>query len=188
MEELRHTKVVITGFMGTGKTTIGRLLAFRLGYDWVDTDALIEGRHGPIAEIFANHGEQAFRDLERLVCAELAGRERIVISTGGRLMLDLENDRLLSPDAAVFSLVATPEAIIARMKVDGIERPLLTGPDPEGRIRHLLAQRAAGYSKFTAIDTTGRSPDGVVDQIIERLRSGGSSTTPGSPESPRPEV
>jgi shikimate kinase len=83
--------VVLTGFMGTGKTTVGRLLAERLGYGFVDTDALIVARHGPIAEIFAGRGEGEFRRLEAEVAAELADRTGLVIATGGRMLLDHGN-------------------------------------------------------------------------------------------------
>ena len=88
--------VVLTGFMGTGKTTVGRLLADELGYEFVDTDELIEQRHGSIADLFATRGEEAFRELERDVAAELARRSGLVVSTGGRMMLDPANVRALS--------------------------------------------------------------------------------------------
>src|SRR3546814_5648389 len=81
--------------MGTGKSTVGRLVAERLGRDHVDTDALIETRHGPIAELFSTHGEDHFRRLERQVAAELAPRSGLVVSTGGRTMLDPENQATL---------------------------------------------------------------------------------------------
>src|SRR6187399_1176730 len=83
--------IVLTGFMGTGKTTVGRLLAARLGYEFVDTDEAIVERHGEIADIFRTRGEEAFRQIERQLAAELASRERLVISTGGRMMLDPDN-------------------------------------------------------------------------------------------------
>ena len=73
--------IVLTGFMATGKTTVGRLLADALDCEWVDTDALIEERYGPITEIFRTNGEKAFRELERDVAADLAGRRGLVIST-----------------------------------------------------------------------------------------------------------
>ena len=84
----RSGNVVLTGFMGTGKTTVGRLLADLLGYEFVDTDEVIEQRYGPIETIFRERGEDAFRTIEREVAGELAGADRRVISTGGRMMLD----------------------------------------------------------------------------------------------------
>src|SRR5690606_6565646 len=98
--------VVLTGFMGTGKTTVGRLLAERLGFEFVDTDALITERHGPIPEIFARDGEAAFRQFERALAAELAERSGLVVSTGGRLMLDPASAAALGNGAAVFCLTA----------------------------------------------------------------------------------
>ena len=86
-----HGNVILTGFMGTGKTTVGRLLAERFDYEFVDTDRVIEQRHGPIPEIFRDHGEGEFRRLERDVADELSERDRLVISTGGRLMVDAVN-------------------------------------------------------------------------------------------------
>ena len=75
--------LVLTGFMGTGKTTVGRILADRLGYGFVDTDEVIESRAGPIPEIFDRDGEEAFREMERSVARELSGRTGLVIATGG---------------------------------------------------------------------------------------------------------
>ena len=101
--------IVLTGFMGTGKSTIGRGLATRLGYKFVDTDAMIVERHGTIAQIFEKGGEGAFRQLERDTAVELAGRSGCVISTGGRFMLDEHNASVLTPTSDVFALVAEPE-------------------------------------------------------------------------------
>ena len=104
--------IVLTGFMGTGKTTIGRLLADRVGYEFVDTDAIIESRHGPIADIFATQGEERFRSIERALAAELAERTRLVISTGGGTLLDDPSADALGRTGTVFCLVATPDEIL----------------------------------------------------------------------------
>src|SRR5262245_25694435 len=152
----REANVVLTGFMGTGKTTVGRLLADLLGHEFVDTDELIERRHGPIEAIFGERGEQAFRAVEREVADELAGRDRLVISTGGRMMLDPSIASALSARARVFCLTASPDTIAARV-LDGPVRPLLAGPDPRGRISELLAERAAGYAAFDQVATDGRT-------------------------------
>ena len=101
--------------MATGKSTVGRMLAEALGYRWVDTDALIESRHGPITEIFRNNGEEAFRAMEKEVAAELAESSGLVISTGGRMMLDPENAALLGKSSRVFCLTAEPEEIMRRV-------------------------------------------------------------------------
>jgi shikimate kinase len=161
--------IVLTGFMGTGKTTVGRLVAELIGYEFVDTDDLIERRHGPVSEIFREHGEARFRELERELVAELAGGERRVISTGGRLMLDPVNAEVLEANSRVFCLTAAPDVIAARVLVDGAPaRPLLAGDDPTARIAELLEERRDGYARFEQVDTTARTPTQVADDIITR--------------------
>lgn len=161
--------VVLTGFMATGKTTVGRALAERLGYRFVDTDAVITERHGPIPRIFADQGEAAFRRIEREVAAELAGQPGLVVATGGRLMLDAANVATLgAAPAVVVCLQAGAEAIVARLRADatGVEdRPMLAGDDPERRVRDLLAERAEGYGRFPPISTEGRTPGEIADEI-----------------------
>ncbi len=160
--------LVLTGFMGTGKTTVGRILADRLGYGFVDTDEVIESRAGPIPEIFDRLGEEAFRELERSVARELAGRTGLVIATGGRMMLDAACSACLEPGADVVCLAAHPGTIIERLG-DTDRRPLLEVPDASARVRELLAERAEGYSRFASVDTEGRSPEEVADAVISLL-------------------
>jgi shikimate kinase len=167
------SNVVLTGFMGTGKSTVGRLLARRLAYEFVDTDEVIEQRHGPIPAIFAQRGEAGFRALERTVARELAERRGLVISTGGRMMLDAANVAALGRSGRVFCLVATAEEILQRVTADDgtIDRPLLAGEDPRRKVVELLAERAPGYARFDQIDTSGRSPDAIAAELAELLRS-----------------
>jgi shikimate kinase len=162
--------VVLTGFMGTGKSTVARVLAERLGFRFVDTDAVIEERHGPIATIFAQQGEESFRVIEREVAAELAGQRSLVIATGGRLMLDPENAAALGAEAHVFCLTADVDVILGRVLADEsrVERPLLRSPDPRARIVELLDERRAGYERFPHVDTDGRSPEDVAEEIVRR--------------------
>ena len=160
--------LVLTGFMGTGKTTVGRVLAERLGFDLVDTDAMIESRAGPIQVIFERDGEGAFRELERQVARELAGRAGLVIATGGRMMLDPECAACLEPAAYVVCLNATVETILERVG-DTVPRPLLDVGDAPTRVRELLAERAEGYGRFIAVDTDGCSPDEVADAVMARV-------------------
>jgi shikimate kinase len=164
--------VVLTGFMGTGKTTVGRLLADRLGYEFVDTDTVIEERHGSIPQIFAAHGEPRFRRYEREVAAELAARDGLVISTGGRLMLDPVNVKALGAGAHVFCLTASLDTILARVTAAGVadERPLLAGPDVEERIARLLEARAGAYAEFAQIATDLRTPEAVAEELAGRCR------------------
>ena len=167
--EPRRTTIVLTGFMGTGKSTVGRRLAERLGHEFVDTDELIETRHGPIPQIFAEHGEGRFREIEREVAAELAGRDRLVVSTGGRLLLDPANADALGADALVVCLVASADELVRRLADEAEHRPLLAGGDPRARIEELLAERRAGYARFAQVDTDGRTPDEVADAVLALL-------------------
>ena len=165
-DNLSMKNIVLTGFMGTGKTTVGQLLAEQLNFAFVDTDALIESRHGrTIADIFAQDGEATFRQLETAVSLELAGQRNLVIATGGRLMLDPVNAAALSRNGRVFCLVASPQEILRRLQDDG-RRPLLQVPDPAGRIRQLLIEREAGYGRFPQIATDGKTAQQVVEEIM----------------------
>ena len=164
--------VVLTGFMGTGKSEVGRLLAETLGLEWVDTDDLIESRHGLITEIFASNGEEAFREMERAVAVELAERSGLVISTGGRLMLDPDNASLLSNRSRVFCLTAGVDEVLRRVSLqDGPVRPLLAHHNPVERTADLLRQRAAGYAAFEQVETDNRTLDEVVAEIAQRLEA-----------------
>ena len=154
--------------MGTGKTTVGRILADRLGYGFVDTDEVIESRAGPIPEIFEHQGERSFRDMEREVALELADRCGLVIATGGRMMLDSECSACLEPTADVVCLTASPDTIIERIG-DTTRRPLLDAPDAPTRVRELLDERAEGYARFASVDTDRRSADEVADAVMARL-------------------
>ena len=158
--------IILTGFMATGKTSVGRALASQLGYDFVDTDQLIESRIGmTIAEYFQEKGEAAFRKMESDIARELADRSGLVISTGGRLMLDGDNATTLGKTGWVFCLVATPEEILKRVESDGHVRPLLQVPDPLEHIIELLGQRKKGYAQFPQIVTTGKSPENVAEEL-----------------------
>jgi shikimate kinase len=159
--------LVLTGFMGTGKTSVGRELAARLGMEFVDIDEVIESRHGPIERIFAAQGETAFRDLERGLAREVGQRHGLVIATGGGTMLDPANVDQLGTNGQVFCLVASPEEIHRRVTSDEIrtERPLLEVENPSHQIAQLLAERKAGYERFRQIDTDGRDVASIADEI-----------------------
>ncbi len=162
--------LLLTGFMGSGKTTVGRLLAARTGRVFVDTDELIALRAGrSIADIFATDGEPAFRRMEREVAAELAGRERLVIATGGGLLLDPANVATLSKNTPIFCLTADPAEIVRRVGRTGAERPLLAGPDAAGQVQRILAARSAAYARFQQIQTDDHHPAEVVTDILNAL-------------------
>ncbi len=164
--------IILTGFMGTGKTTVGKLLAQRLAYEFVDTDSFIEKRAGrAIAEIFGDLGEAAFRQMEAEAALELATKDGVVISTGGRLMLDDGNAAVLGRNGRVFCLQATPNEILSRIQKDGNIRPLLAGENPLDQIVAILQEREAKYSRFEQVVTSGKTPMQVADIIIESLKS-----------------
>jgi len=159
--------------MGSGKTTVGQLIARELGWMFVDTDDVIVARHGSIEAIFAEHGEVAFRALERAVAAEVAAGQRQVIATGGRMLLDPANADALTATGRVFCLVANADEIIRRLTadIDGPVRPLLSGDDPAAAVARLLDERVAGYGQFEQVRTAGRAPQDIAADIIRRLEA-----------------
>lgn len=164
--------VVLTGFMATGKTTVGRLVAERLGYELVDTDALIEERHGPIPQIFVEYGEDEFRRLEREVAAELAGRDGLVVSTGGRMMVDPVNAETLAATGDVYCLTATVDTIVGRLSAEGVDsRPMLAGHDLRSRIADLMAERADAYARFPQVPTDHDPPEAIATHITTSFMS-----------------
>jgi shikimate kinase len=162
-------QIVLTGFMGTGKTQVGRRLARALGRPFVDIDDLIEAATGKtVAEIFASEGEPHFRTVEREAVGKACGVPEAVIATGGGTVLDPENRRRLAAAGPIVCLSARPEDIIRRVG-NPASRPLLSGGAEEriGRIRSLLAERAPTYALAAhTIDTTGLS----LDEVVERVR------------------
>ncbi len=160
------TAIVLTGFMGTGKTTVGRLLAERLGKPFIDVDERIQRRTGlRIVEIFSQYGEAFFRRLEREELAT-ALREDAVVSTGGGAMLDPENVQRMKAAGPVVCLSASVDTILSRTAAD-TERPLLQHQDRRERVEALLAERASAYAQAdVVIDTTQRSPEEVVEAIL----------------------
>ena len=157
--------------MGTGKTTVGRLIARQLEWSFVDTDDVIVARHGSIEAIFAEQGEDAFRALEREVAAEVARGQHHVIATGGRMLLDPANADALTATGRVFCLVADADEIVRRLQADigGPVRPLLSGGDPAAAVARLLDERAAGYGQFEQVLTADRPPLDIATDIIRRL-------------------
>ncbi|WP_167506094.1 3-dehydroquinate synthase [Desulfosediminicola flagellatus] len=169
MQNKDKKNIVLTGFMGTGKTTVGKKIAAQLNREFIDTDDLIQERQGiSISEIFRQHGEAAFRQMESDIAKELGKREGLVISTGGRLMLDPANVEALSRDGRVFCLIATPQEILSRIESDNEhKRPLLEVPNPGELVIELLKERQKGYHRFQKIVTNDKQPDEVADDLLE---------------------
>jgi len=163
--------IALIGFMGTGKTSVGHLLATSLHLEFVDTDHLIETRTGKsIPEIFAQDGEPVFRDLEKQLLAELAHRRRLVISCGGGLAADADNLASLKTHALVVCLWASAEKIWQRVRHQH-HRPLLADPDPQAKIRTLLAARTPFYRQADVmVNTDLRSMKAVAQQIAHQFQ------------------
>lgn len=163
--------VVLTGFMGTGKSKVGENLARRLSCPFVDTDALVEQSEGrPIEAIFALEGEISFRAAERRAIAQAVAIPKAVIATGGGAILDPRNLAALRASAPIVCLGARPEVIRSRTAATG-NRPLLEGRDQSEKIERLLAERAATYAKADlCVDTSDRTVDDVAQVIIEYLQ------------------
>lgn len=163
--------IILTGYMGSGKTTVGKKVAAFKQYTFVDTDEMIEQQqHRSISEIFAAQGEQAFRDMETELLRHLIaeGRERLVISTGGGMPLRAENRQLLARLGKVVYLKASPATIYNRIKED-TTRPLLQCEDPRKRIGEMLASREPLYEEGAAltIDVNELGPHEAAQRCVE---------------------
>ena len=170
MENTARTNIILTGFMATGKTTIGKLLAGQLDYEFVDTDHLIEDRCGQtVAEIFHDKGETFFRTMETEIARELGKREGLVIATGGGLVLNPVNVTALEKQGRIFCLVATPRDILERALGDAPVRPLIQGTTPMDRIMELMSDRNEVYSHFIQVETTGKTPREVAGVLLSRI-------------------
>lgn len=170
---MSRPNIILTGFMGTGKTTVGKLLAKEFGYQFVDTDHLIEARTGQtVSEIFRQKGETAFREMESAIAHELGSKEGLVVSTGGRMMLDSGNAEALRKSGRVFCLVATPQEILDRVSHNSeVQRPLLDVANPMERIVELLHQREEDYGRFPQLTTSGRTIEEVASHLASVVRA-----------------
>lgn len=162
--------LALIGFMGTGKSIIGRILAGKLGYEFIDTDLAIETDYGKkISQIFAEEGEPIFRSLENKLARELGRIDRKVIATGGGWVLNSENLRLSRKNGFIISLTAQPEMIYRRVK-DETHRPLLADADPLGKIIQILSEREKLYRDADlVVDTSQGTPEQLAEQIIDEL-------------------
>jgi shikimate kinase len=160
--------IVLIGYRGTGKSTVGKLLATRLGRELVSTDKEIVTRaKRTISEIVALKGWEYFRDLESEVCRELAGRDQLVIDTGGGAILRAQNVEALKKNGTVFWLTASVETISKRIGGDN-QRPSLTGTKSfVDEVQDVLRERAPKYQ--AAADHVVATDDRSIDQLVEVL-------------------
>lgn len=154
--------IVITGFMGTGKTTVGRQVAEKLARPFVDTDdAIVQQAGKPIPQIFAEDGEAVFRHYEKRVCRYYAGQSGYVIATGGGMLVDPENLAVMMASGFVICLTATKAAIRERLQHE-TGRPLFNN-----NWESLYDQRLKAYAAIPHhVDTTNRTPEAVTKEVM----------------------
>ena len=169
-QRLSGRSLYLVGMMGSGKTSTGRPLAERLGYGFVDADAVVEQAAGcTIPEIFENEGEPGFRALESQVLNAISQRHSLVVATGGGVVTRPENWGLLHSGIVVWLDVARDE-LMKRLQDDATVRPLLQAPDPEAALNNLLMERRSLYAEADlTVVINDESPDAVADGIMQLL-------------------
>jgi shikimate kinase len=169
LSDLASPHLILVGLPGAGKTTVGRLVADKLGRSFLDFDEEIEKREAmPIAQIFAAKGEHHFRSLEKKLTVELAKTSGMIVAPGGGWITQPEVVALVCPPARMIYLKLRPETALARLGVQRATRPLLIQPDPLGALKSLLAARAAAYEKAdVTINSELLSQQAVVDAVLK---------------------
>jgi shikimate kinase len=164
-------RVLLVGFMGSGKSTVGPLLAARLGWRFFDFDVTIEAEEGvSIAEIFRTKGEPWFRRAESRVARKLLARDRVVLGSGGGWGSSSERLGGLPEGTASVWLRVSAEEAVRRTAAAGGTRPLLSASDPLEEARRLLRERSPGYAAaHLGVDTDGRTPEDVVEEILAEI-------------------
>ena len=164
-------KIVLTGFMGTGKTSVGRALSSELNFPFIDTDVLIEEKEGlPVSLIFKKKGEDYFRTVEQAAIEEVSKLHNVVIATGGGVIKNKKNVANLGKRGVLVWLKADPEIILKRVMLEGGKRPLLDVEEPLNEINKLLNERMALYQQAdTSVDTNYITPQETAHEIMEQL-------------------
>ena len=169
-QRLGGRSLYLVGMMGSGKTSTGRPLAERLGYGFVDADAVIEQAAGcSIPEIFERDGEAGFRKLESQVLSAISQRHSLVVATGGGVVTQPENWGLLHSGIVIW-LDVVPDQLLQRLKADSTVRPLLQTNDPEAALKALLNERRPLYAEADlTVVINDETPDAVADGILQLL-------------------
>ena len=171
-QRLGGRSLYLVGMMGSGKTSTGRPLAERLGYGFVDADAVIEQAAGcSIPEIFERDGEAGFRSLESQVLSAISQRHSLVVATGGGVVTQPENWGLLHSGIVIW-LDVVPEQLLQRLKADSTVRPLLQTADPEAALNALLNERRSLYAEADlTVVINDETPETVADGILQLVPS-----------------
>ena len=167
----RMGNIFLVGMMGAGKTTLGRALAQRLEMEFVDSDRLLVERTGvPVATIFEIEGEEGFRRRESATLAELAGRDGVVVATGGGAVLSAENREFMRAHGTVVYLRARVDSLWERTRHDA-SRPLLQTPDPRATLTEIMAERDPLYREaaHVIVDTGSQSASTLVTRVLAAL-------------------
>ncbi len=166
--------IILIGFMGAGKSTMGIRMSYRMKQPFLDTDKYIERKAGcPIKELFATEGEEAFRQMETRTITELLDRgiKDHVIATGGGIVINRDNHELLKRLGVVVWLRVKPETVIERLSAD-VNRPLLQREDRDEVIRRLMDERSGYYGGCAdvIVDVDGKPPERIMDEIFTKSR------------------
>ena len=165
--------IYLVGFMGTGKSTVGKIVADRLGREFIEMDQLIEKIDGlKITDIFAQKGEKYFRKLEKKVLRDISDKFGRIVSCGGGIMINKDNVGMLKASGKIICLEASPSVIYARTK-NYSERPLLNTADPQKKILELLELRKPFYKQANFfVDTNNLMPDEIAGKIVSICHCG----------------
>jgi len=163
------SNIYLTGFMGVGKSAVGRALARRLRRPFVDLDAAIEREMGStVADIFARRGEKAFRTLERMALVAVSKKKSVIVALGGGTLLDVRNRKTVAETGILIRLTCTRRELIRRLRPKRAHRPLLAGGSLDERVARLIAARRGAYGKAGLTVSTTKMSNAAAAALIAR--------------------